>query len=99
MPKSTATGSDCRQTRSLNSKRAVLSRRRLRENLAETLDRAQHLLLRQPRPLAAHDEVIDTQKLAIPRDLLFHRPLVADDEPVAGEILERALRGAVLQSP
>src|SRR5262249_33103801 len=32
-----------------------------REDLAENPDRAQRLLLRQPRALAAHDEVIDTQ--------------------------------------
>ena len=59
-----------------------------RENLAKPLDRAQHLLLRKPRPLAAHDEVIDTEKLTISRDLLLHRCLVADDEPIAREILE-----------
>jgi predicted ATPase len=70
-----------------------------REDLAKPPDRVQHLLLRQPWPLAAHDEVIDSQKLAIPRDLLFHRRLVADDEPAACEILERTLRSAVLQSP
>jgi signal transduction histidine kinase len=50
------------------------------------------LLLREPWPLAAHDEVIDTEQLTIPRDLLLHRRLVADDEPVAREILERTLR-------
>src|SRR5947209_19350829 len=70
-----------------------------RENLAKPLNRAQHLLLRQPWPLAAHDEVIDTQKLAIARNFLLHRSHVANDEPVAREILERTLRGAVLQSP
>jgi hypothetical protein len=42
--------------------------------------------------------VIDTEKLPIPCDLLLYRPLVADDEPVAREILERTLRAAVLQS-
>src|ERR1700674_5613632 len=57
-----------------------------RENLAEPPDRAQHFLLRQPRPLAAHDEVIDTQQLAIPCDLVLHRPFIADDEPIAREI-------------
>jgi hypothetical protein len=31
----------------------------------EPLDQAQHLFLRQHRPLAAHDKVIETQKLAI----------------------------------
>ena len=61
-----------------------------RENLAKPPDRAQHLLLRQPRPLAAHDEVVDAEQLAVARDLLLHRHLVADDEPVAREILERA---------
>src|ERR1700680_4560694 len=65
-----------------------------RENLAEPLYRVQHLRLRQPRPLTAHDEVIDTEKLAIPSDLLPHRHLVADDEPIAREFLERSLRGA-----
>src|SRR5271165_4256669 len=68
------------------------------ENLAEPLDRAQHLFLRQPRPLAAHDEVIDAEKLAITRDLLLHRDFVADDEPVAREFGERH-RGAVLEPP
>ena len=43
-----------------------------RQNLAKTPDRAQHLLLRQPWPLAAHDEVIDTEQLAIARDLFFY---------------------------
>jgi hypothetical protein len=61
--------------------------------------KVQHLLLQQPRPLAAHDEVIDTEKLAVARDLLRHPRLIADVEPVAREILERTLRGAVLQSP
>jgi len=42
--------------------------------------------------------VIDTEKLTIPRDLFLRRRLVADVEPVAREILERTLRGAVLQS-
>src|SRR5258708_33209304 len=60
-----------------------------RKNFAKPLDRAQHLLLRQPRPLAAHDEVINPEKLAIAGDLLPHRDLVADDEAVAREILER----------
>src|SRR4030088_12480 len=69
-----------------------------RKNFAEPLDRAQHLLLRQPRPLAAHDEVIDPEQLAIPGDLLLHRDLVTDDEPVAREILE-GLRGAIFQPP
>src|SRR4029077_16185891 len=70
-----------------------------RENLAEALDRTQHALLRQPRPLAAHDEMVDTEKLAIPCDLLLHRHLVTDDEPVARKILKRTLRAAVLQTP
>jgi hypothetical protein len=68
------------------------------KRIHKPLDRTQHLFLQLPRPLAAHDEVIDTQKLAIPR-ILFHGPLVADDEPVAREIPEQTLRGAVLQSP
>jgi len=33
-----------------------------RENLTKPLDRAQHPLLRQPWPRAAHDEVIDTHE-------------------------------------
>src|SRR6516164_10926439 len=70
-----------------------------RENLAKPPDRAQHPLLWQPRPLAPHDEMIDTQKLAISCDLVLHRCLVANDEPVAREILKRTLRGAILQSP
>jgi hypothetical protein len=45
------------------------------------------LLLRQSRPLTAHDEVIDTEKLPIPCDLLLHRRFVADDEPVARDLL------------
>src|SRR5438270_3704839 len=69
-----------------------------REDLAEPPDRAQHLLLRQPRPLAAHDEVIDPEPLAVTRDLLLYRSLVADDEAVAREILE-GLRGAMFQPP
>jgi hypothetical protein len=39
-----------------------------RENLAETPDRAQPTLLRQPWPLAAHDEVIDTKPRARARN-------------------------------
>src|SRR5579863_10355376 len=68
------------------------------ENLAEPPDRAEHLLLRQAGPLAAHDEVIDPEHLAVSCDLLLYRGLVADDEAVAGEILE-GCRGALLQPP
>src|SRR6516164_4340463 len=96
MPKFTEAGSDCHKTRSPNSDGAAA---RLRENLAEPPDRAQHPLLGQPRPLTTHDEVVHTQKLAIPRDLLLHRPFVADDEPVARKIFERAMGAAVRQSP
>src|SRR6201992_1065912 len=48
-----------------------------RENLAKALDRTQPLLLRQPRPLTAHDEVIDTEKLTISRDFILAPCLVA----------------------
>src|SRR5262249_49901637 len=58
------------------------------KDLAEPLDRAQRLLLRQAGPLAAHDEVIDTEQLAVAGDLLLYRDAIADDEAVAGEILE-----------
>ena len=60
-----------------------------RENFPEPPDRRERPLHRQPWPLAAHDEVVDAQRLAIARDLLRHRGLVADDEPVAREVLER----------
>jgi len=63
-----------------------------RENLAKPVDQASYPFLRQLRPLAPHGEVIDTEELAIPSNLLpLRRHLVADDEPVVREVLERAL--------
>jgi hypothetical protein len=49
----------------------------------------QYPLLRQSRPLAAQNEMIDAEQLAVTRDLLLDRDLVADDEAVAGELVER----------
>src|SRR3954452_13702870 len=71
---------------------------KLGEDLAQPLDRAEHPFLRQPRPLATHDEMIDPEQFAVARDLFLYRDLVADDEAIAREILERAGR-PVLQAP
>src|SRR5439155_568302 len=68
------------------------------EDFAQPADGAQGLLLRQTRPLAAHYKVIDAEKLAVARDLLLDRGLVADDEAVARKILERRGR-PVFQPP
>src|SRR6185437_14872262 len=61
----------------------------LREYLTQAVNGAEYLVLLQAGPLAAHDEVVNAEDLAIARDFLRHRDLVADDEPVAHEILER----------
>ena len=53
-----------------------------------------HQLTLTAQPLATHDEVIDAEEFAVARDLLLNRNLVADDEPVAGEIL--AIRRSVI---
>jgi hypothetical protein len=42
-----------------------------REDLAEPLVRTQHLFLRLPRPLAAHNEMVAPQQLTITRDFLL----------------------------
>src|SRR5580692_9813614 len=52
----------------------------LPENLPQPLDRPQHLLLLQPRPVAAHHEMIDAERLAIACDFLLHERRVADNE-------------------
>src|SRR6516162_2616087 len=93
--KSMAAGSDCRRARSPILDRTALFSASSGENLAEPLDRAEYTLLRKPRPLTAHDEMVDTEKLAVPCDLLLYRHFVADDETVARKILERALRATV----
>src|ERR671938_15995 len=59
------------------------------EDFAEAADRGKRPLLRQAGPLAAQDEMIDPQDFAVTRDLLLDRHLVADDEAVARELLER----------
>src|SRR4051812_28343413 len=39
------------------------------KDFAQSLDRAEHLLLWQPRPLATHNEMIDAEQFAVARDL------------------------------
>src|ERR1044071_2407519 len=72
------------------------------EDFAEAADRGKRSLLRQAGPLEAQDEMIDPQDFAVTRDLFLDRHLVADDEAVARELLERRLlvrRAAALQPP
>src|SRR5580658_4917566 len=63
----------------------------LPENLPQPPDRPQHLLLLQPRPVAAHHEMIDAERLAIACYFLLHERRVTNDEPVARVLRERRL--------
>ena len=66
----------------------------LREDLAQPPDAAQRLVELQARPVAAHHEVVDAERLAVARDLLLHEHRVADDEAVADKLLERRVLAA-----
>src|SRR3954471_7169243 len=62
-----------------------------REDLTQSLDAPQCLVKFQARPVAAHHEVIDAERFAIPGDLVLHEGRVADDEAIAHILLERRL--------
>src|SRR5215471_13466605 len=59
-----------------------------RKNLAQRSDGPHHLAVLEPRPLHAHDEVIDAQELVVALDLRLHGRLVPDDEAILHEGFE-----------
>src|SRR5262249_48074291 len=65
----------------------------LSENLAQCRDRLERACLFETRPLHAHDEMIDAKQRAIARNFVLHERLIADNETVLDELLERLLEG------
>src|ERR1700722_15688637 len=63
------------------------------KNLAKGRNRAQDLGVFQPRPLHAHQEVVDAKQLVVALNFLPYEGLVANDEAVLDELLERLIEG------
>src|SRR5215470_6778671 len=65
----------------------------LGENFAESKDCAKRPGLRETRPLHAHNEMIDAKQCVITLNLVLYKCLIADNETVLDEFLERLREG------